>query len=310
MDQHPVDTTTIDALADECFTLAGLPTPRRREPLRVWALSGVERVHLPGGATVFLKYASQPFTDEPRVLVHVARHGVPVPELLASAVRGDSMAMVIEDLGAPGRDATTSDAARAAVAAHAVPPTAGLAQLDGPALRALPGSCLRRIGDLVDAQRWPAPAHDIDRLEHLAEIASVRAEGADTAPFGLCHSEFHPTSIHIGRKGWRLLDWARAFIGPGLLDLASWQNTIDTPDLAALDALINAYITAGGGASARDDRGGLPAARWAFGWHRLWVINWYLEQATIWINDPSTDPTYQQVIRRHLAEAIECLAGN
>ena len=36
------------------------------------------------------------------------------------------------------------------------------------------------------------------------------------------HSEFHPTSLHIGRDGRRLLDFARTFNGPGLLDLASW----------------------------------------------------------------------------------------
>lgn len=304
-----VDTATIDALADKCFTMAGLPEPRHREQLRVWALSGVERVHLPGGATVFLKYAREPFTDEPRVLAHVARHQVPVPELFASAVSGDTMAMVIEDLGDPDRDATTTDAATAAVATHAAPPPPGLTRLDGAALRALPASCLKRLGELVDAGRWPEPTPDIEALDHLADVALVRAEDADTAPFGLCHSEFHPTSIHISRRGSLLLDWARAFTGPGLLDLASWQNTAEPPDLDALDALIAAYIAAGGAKSARDDRGGLPVARWAVGWHRLWVIDWYLEQATTWINDPSTDPTYQQVIRRHLAEAVECLTG-
>ena len=305
-----MDTATVDALADKCFTMAGLAEPRHREPLRVWALSGVERVHLSGGATVFLKYARVPFTDEPRVLAHVARHRLPVPELFASAVSGDTMTMVIEDLGDPDRDATVSDAAVAAVAAHAVAPPSGLARLDIAALRALPASCLKRLGELVDAGRWPEPAADIAALEHLDDMAPVRADGAETAPFGLCHSEFHPTSIHISRRGWRLLDWARAFTGPGLLDLASWQNTAEAPDLDALDALIADYIAAGGATSASDDRGGLPVARWAVGWHRLWVIDWYLEQATTWINDPSTDPTYQQVIRRHLADAVECLTGH
>lgn len=304
-----MDAATIDALANECFTTAVLPAPRQREPLRVWALSGVERVHLPGGATVFLKYASRPFTDEPRVLAHVFRYGVPVPVVLASAVRGDTMAMVLEDLGDPIRGATINDAATAAAAAHAVPPPPNLGRLDGPALRALPGSCLKRLSELVDAGRWPEPAHDVDSFNHLADLAAVRAEGAETAPFGLCHSEFHPTSVHIGPRGWRLLDWARAFVGPGLLDLASWQNTADAPDLAALDVLIDAYTVAGGAASTGHDRGGLPAARWAVGWHRLWVIDWYLEQATTWINDPSMDPVYRRVIRRHLSEAVECLTG-
>lgn len=304
-----MDSAIIDALAEECFALAALPAPRRREPLRVWALSGVERVHLPGRSTVFLKYASRPFTDEPRVLAHVFRHGVPVPAVLASVGRGDTMAMLLEDLGNPVRNAAIREAATAAVVAHAAPPPSGLARLDGLALEALPGSCLKRLGDLVDAGRWPDPAGDVDSLGQLADLTAARAGGAETAPFGLCHSEFHPTSVHIGQRGWRLLDWARAFVGPGLLDLASWQNTAEAPDLVALDVLIHRYIAAGGSASAGDDRGGLPAARWAIGWHRLWVVDWYLEQATTWINDPNTDPLYQQVIRRHLTEASECLTN-
>ena len=266
---HHLDAATIDALADECFELAELPEPRQREPLRVWALSGVERVHLASGTTVFLKYARAPFTDEPRVLAHVADHGVPVPALLASAVNGDTMAMVLEDLGDSDRDATTGDAARAAVTTHATPPPPGVARIDTAALQALPESCLRRLTELADAGRWPDPSYDTERLERLAALAPVRAEGAEAAPFGLCHSEFHPTSIHITERRWRLLDWARAFCGPGLLDLASWQNTAETPDLTVLDALIAAYMAAGGAPSTRDDRGGLPPARWAYGWHRL-----------------------------------------
>jgi hypothetical protein len=287
-----LDGATIDALADECFTLAGLPEPRHREQLRVWALSGVERVHFARGATVFLKYACAPFTDEPRVLAHVADHGVPVPALLASATSGELMAMVLEDLGDPERDATTSDAATAAVATHAAPPPPFAGRLDTEALQALPESCLHRLAGLADAGRWPEPGYDTELLERLAKLAPTLADGVEKAPFGLCHSEFHPTSVHITQQGWRLLDWARAFVGPGLLDLASWQNTAEPPDLGALDTLIDAYIAAGGAASARDDRGGLPPARWAVGWHRLWVIEWYLEQATTWINDPSTDPLY------------------
>ena len=50
--------------------------------------------------------------------------------------------------------------------------------------------------------------------------------GARLAPYGLCHSEFHPTSLHVGASGWRLLDWARAFRGPGLIDL--WE--LQLPD--------------------------------------------------------------------------------
>ncbi|MCW2939880.1 MAG: aminoglycoside phosphotransferase, partial [Actinomycetia bacterium] len=53
--------------------------------------------------------------------------------------------------------------------------------------------------------------------------------------------------------------------------------------------------------------GGLPVDQWSILWHRAWIIEWYLSQATTWISDPATDTTYQRVIRRHLAEALACL---
>jgi hypothetical protein len=41
------------------------------------------------------------------------------------------------------------------------------------------------------------------------------------------------------------VDLARAFTGPGLLDLASWHGTIAPPDPQAAVRLITAYIKAG-----------------------------------------------------------------
>lgn len=302
-----MDPSVIDALADTCFDHAGLPKPRRREPIRAWAMSGIERVHLPGGHTVMFKYATGPFTKEPAVLAHVADHGVPVPRLLATATKGDLAAMVIEDLGDPIRDATIADAAPAAVATHHVPPPPEAAHVDAAALTLLPTRCQTSITALTDAGRWPDPANDVALLDQLAEAAESRAQGADIPPFGLCHGEFNPTSLHIGARGWRLVDWAAPLHGPGLLDLAGWQYTTHAPDLAAFDDLLHAYVAAGGPQAARAHRGGLPPARWAFGWHRLCIIDWYLQQATLWIADPTTDPTYHKVIRRHLTEAVQCL---
>jgi hypothetical protein len=53
----------------------------------------------------------------------------------------------------------------------------------------------------------------------------------------------------------------------------------------------------------------LPPEGWAFGWHRVWVVEWYLAQATTWIVDPAADPLYQEVVARHLDEALACLDG-
>jgi len=43
-------------------------------------------------------------------------------------------------------------------------------------------------------------------------------------------------------------------------------------------ALIGEYVKAGGPPEAGAPRGGLPAERWALGWHRVWVSDWYAEQ--------------------------------
>jgi hypothetical protein len=302
-----VENATVDALFDDLCAQAELPAGTRREEVRRWALSGVERLGLPEGATMFFKFATVPFADEARVLRHVARHGVPVPLVLAAVEHTDALGMLLEDLGDPVRPPTLQEAAQAAVATHCTPPLPGLPLLDDAALAQLPSSALTTLTDLREAGRWQ-DTDDIHRgLDNLHRVADERARDAELLPFGLCHSEFHPTSLHVTPNGWRLLDWARAFHGPGLLDLASWQGTTRVPDLAAFDDLLDAYAAAGGPPEAHATRGGLAPGRWAFGWHRLWVIDWYLQQCTTWINNPTSDPTYQRVVRRHLAEALECL---
>lgn len=305
-----MDSDTIQSLGDRTLTEAGLVAPWRREALRVWTLSGVERVHLADGSTVFLKYARGPFTREARVLADIARQGVPVPKLLASVADHGLAALVLEDLGEPVRDPTLRDAALAAVIVHRARPPDGLTVVDTATLPTLVASCRKSVRELADAKRWADTDIEVEHLERLADVAPSRAQGADVLPFGLCHGEFNPTSLHIGLHGWRLVDWASVFRGPGLLDLAGWQYTTQSPDLAAFDALLDAYVEAGGPATARAERGGLPPAQWAFGWHRVHMVDWYLQQATTWIADPASDSKYQQVIRRHLSEAIACLDPN
>jgi hypothetical protein len=72
--------------------------------------------------------------------------------------------------------------------------------------------------------------------------------------------------------------------------------------------LIGAYVAGGGAPETALPRGGVPAASWAPGWHRLWAIERYLDPATTWINDPSQDGIAGPVVRRHLKEAAECRA--
>lgn len=134
-----------------------------------------------------------------------------------------------------------------------------------------------------------------------------RAAGAELPPFGWVHSEFHPTSLHFTTDRWYLLDFARAFTGPGLLDLASWHGTTAAPDPARLRGFIEAYVAAGGHRDALAERGGLAAESWALGWHRVWASEWFIDQALNWIANPEDDPLYIPVVHRHLEAAVRLL---
>lgn len=294
------------ALLDSLLTLADRSTAGREE-VRVWSMSGVERLTFPDSTTAIFKYAKKPFDAEDQALRLADASGVPVPKLHASAVVDGWLGMLLEDLGTPVRDADDLDGAAAAVVLHHTRTAPALPVLDESGLRALPGRALDHLGHLRKADRWQG-TDDIERaLEQIAQAAAVRAAGATRSPFGWVHSEFHPTSLHIGKRGWRLLDFARAFTGPGLLDLASWHGTLETPDPARLRAFLESYVSAGGSAEALDRRGGLTAERWALGWHRMWAVEWFMEQSIRWINDPATDPAYIKVVRRHLTDILQLL---
>ena len=304
--------TTIDELADQLILRAGFNAITDCHTLHRRDLSGVDRLHVydeHGARTVIFKYAAAPLTTtEAATLQWLAHHQLPVPHLLASEHLGSALGLLLQDLGDPIREPTLTDAARAAVVAHRAPPVAGTAVLDTARLADLPARCNRLLRQLQDAGRWTAATDVADQLGALEEVAHQRAAGAELAPWGTCHSGFHPTSLHIGAHGWRLLDWARTFTGPGLLDLASWQGTRQPPDVDALDTLIDAYAAAGGDERVAFTRAGLPPARWALGWHRVWIIDWYLEQCTTWVADLSRDKDYQHAVRRHLAEALHFLS--
>jgi len=305
----PMDTALITVLLHEVTSAIGWAVPKRR-PIRVWSMSGVERLTFPDRTTAILKYAREPFDREDQVLRAAAEAGVPVPRVLGSARRNGLLVMVIEDLGDPQREAMDSEAATVAARLHAVIPLPSLLVLDEEALAALPGKALLHLRHLRAAGRWAHGTDDLtSRLHALARAAPRRAAGAGLPPFGWVHSEFHSSSLHIGGRGWRLLDFAHAFTGPGLLDLAAWQGLAKTnpPDPQRLRALIAAYVAAGGSNDAPAHRGGLPPEQWALGWHRIWAVEWFLEQAHRWIGEPAKDPGSIKVVRRHLASAMDLL---
>ncbi|RAY13044.1 aminoglycoside phosphotransferase family protein [Actinomadura craniellae] len=293
-----MDTTEVDAVLDWLLNQYGTSLSDRR-PIRVWGRSGVERLRLRNGATVVFKYAEGPFADEHIALGIAQEAGLPVPRRLAVVRRPGLLGMFMDDLGPALREATDDDGARLAAAVHRVTATGSLPVLDARRLAGMPRSiaaCLRRIGGSTGLEA----AHALDK------VAADRAAGTDLPPFGLCHSEWHPTSVHHGESGVHLLDFARAFRGPGLLDLASWHGTVTAPDPQRLTELLEAYIAAGGPETARARRGSLPAARWALGWHRVWAADWFTHQLTIGWAD-GAEETWTAAITRHLTDAADLL---
>ncbi len=301
-----MEPTLITELLTDLCTQTDRPAPDR-EQVRVWSMSGVERVTFPNKTTAIFKYAKTPFHREDQALRHARNQGIPVPKVDASAFREGWLGMLLEDLGTPIREADDLDGAAAAVILHGAHRATSLPVLDEDRLQALPSRALDHLHALRKASRWEETSDIEEALNRIAQAAGHRAQGTTLAPFGWVHSEFHPTSLHISHAGWRLLDFARAFTGPGLIDLASWHGTIEAPEAERVRGLLENYVAAGGTPDALTPRGGLPAEAWALGWHRMWAVEWFMEQAVHWINDPATDPAYIKTVRRHLSDTVRLL---
>lgn len=301
-----MDQSLTTALLDDLCTLLRKPLPERTE-IRVWGMSGVERVTFPDGTTAVFKYAKEPFDREAQALRIAHQRGLPVPELHATAVRDNWLGMLMDDLGTPVREADDVDGAIAAALLHRARPAGSLPFLDGNGLASLPARALDHLQRLRKGDRWTACDNIESALRSISAAAGTRARGATLDPFGWVHSEFHPTSLHIGENSWHLLDFARAFTGPSLIDLASYHGTTGTPDPVRLRVLLEQYVTAGGHEDALASRGGLTAEAWALGWHRMWAVEWFMEQAIRWINDPTRDFAYIPVVQRHLNDVVRFL---
>jgi hypothetical protein len=300
-----IDAASADQLRRDLLTAAGHERAGR-QVIQEWELSTVQRLHLIDGSSVICKLATSPFTGEAAVLRYLNEHGAAVPHLHGYTLRPQALGMLMEDLGDPLRPATIAEAAAVARAIHAIPPVPALPVFDQRTLARLPEQALAALDELHRQGRFVDTSAE-DLLRRLAAVAGRRADGAEREPFGLCHGEFHRSSLHVSRTGCRLVDWAKAFTGPGLLDLATWFGTRSAADPAQLTRLIRAYVAAGGSTDAHSDRGGLPAAQWALGWHRVWAAWWFLTTAAAGHHQPHTDGPHAQVVHRQLHAAVQLL---
>ncbi|MBM0274825.1 aminoglycoside phosphotransferase family protein [Micromonospora tarensis] len=280
--------------------------PTRRHIIQTWELSSVERWFFPDDSSLICKIATTPFTGEATVLRALNNQQAPVPLLNGYTMRPDGVGMLMEDLGEASRTATFAEAAATARWVHATAGIPNLPTFDEAGLARLPEQGLDALDELRRQGRFTHDAEGIEAvLQRLAATARHRADGAERPPFGLCHGEFHRTSLHVSRAGCRVVDWAKAFTGPGLLDLATWFGTRTPTEPRLLTKLIHAYVAAGGHPDAEADRGGLPAARWALGWHRVWAAWWLLTTAAAGHHPASADRRHTQVVLRQLQGAVD-----
>lgn len=290
--------------------IAQVGLPERRvvgELIREWRLSGVERLHLPDGDSVVFKFAHEPLVTEHLVLSSLAAQGLPVPTVRAAMVLDGMLGMVLDDLGASTQEPTDRDAAIAAVRLHAAVTPMRLEQFGERDLATLPSRALACLNQLQASGRYRDTSDLRDNLAALDRVAKTRVVGAERPPFGFCHGELHPTVLHITPTGWWLLDFAMSVIGPGLFDLAAWSGLRNPADPVRTRRLGERYVQAGGHPDALVDRGGLPAERWALGWHRLQAAHWLLNCGTNGIDEPDVDQRHITVLRRQLAGAVDLL---
>jgi hypothetical protein len=86
-----MDTTDATVVLSPLLKAAGIAIAPDRDPIRVWARSGVERLRLAGGGSVVLKYAEEPFDREHLALALTAAAEFPCPaSLLRTPLTGCS----------------------------------------------------------------------------------------------------------------------------------------------------------------------------------------------------------------------------
>ncbi|MGI5243081.1 hypothetical protein [Dactylosporangium sp. CA-139066] len=289
-----------------------------------------DRVVLADGTTLVWKRLTGPLRAETATLtaLHTAaapgpaiaavagprtgRGALAVPAVVATAHESLADGLLLQDLR-PAPLPLPSDAwPRTVHAIHTTPAPAWLPVLDAAHLASLPARALAHL-DALRADgvgRWPDSDRIAADLAYLRSLGQHRSSGAATAPYGLCHTRLDPSALFPTADGTvYVLGWAWASRGPGLLDLLGCLPLGGDSNSTAFDAhdeVLDAYLAVGGDRAAEDDRGGLPATRWAAGWHRVIQAERLLHIVAGWLDEPD-DADAQHEVGVLLHEAVQCL---
>jgi Ser/Thr protein kinase RdoA (MazF antagonist) len=203
--------------------------------------SAVHRVWLVDGRSVVLRrYVWRRVTEEepeaPRreadALRFAARHGLPVPEVLAAdpdgAGGGDGVPAIV----------TTFVAGRAV----AVPDLRRLAELAA-SIHAVDASHFpHAYFPWYRATMTAPPPGARDARLWRAAVDAWHARTPDHGP-GLVHRDFHPGNVLWGRSAVHVVDWANACSGPWGCDVAHCRdNLIRLGGDGAADAFLHHYL--------------------------------------------------------------------
>ena len=263
----------------------------------------MERVTLEDGATYIAKRGTYPLIDEADTIG--ALHGSPIPmaEMYVADVKGESLTMLMEDLGPVKIQPTIEDAGEMAVRMTQTTPPDHLATEGRESLESLPQNIKTGIEQLVSLGTWKNPDRIRRPVDDIVKAASALAFGTEIPPFGLCHREYHPTNLHIGTKKTALVDWQRTYVGPLLPCLANWFPIADAPNLKACRRLIKEYIFAGGDPEAQEKRGDLRPESWAFFWQRVGAAEWWINSQIKWQTNDTQDGSWQRAVERVIVDA-------
>jgi hypothetical protein len=292
---------------EEMLTLVGQAEPGSqvvaREVLRSTGFSHVERITLDGGSSYIAKRGTLIATDEARTIYALRGSPIPMAEMYVADTDGEFLTMVMEDLGPAKRVPTLEEAGEMAVLMTRTEPPDHLPTEGREFLEQLPQKIKAGIERLVSQGTWTNPDRIRRPVADIAKAAPGLSSSAEMPPFGLCHSSYHPTSLHIGARKTALLDWQRSYVGPLLPCLANWFSIPDAPDLKACRRLIKEYVSAGGDPEALDDRNNLRPEVWAFFWQRVGAAEWWITSQAKWQTSDTRDGGWQRAVERVIVDA-------